>query len=115
MPKKAHIRQGSISNQRIRLTHLCAGQVFGEEDIVNNRKATTSAVCISTEAQVYCIKAEEFLTKLQHPNQEKTWNMILASVYHKDVTTKKKIKLTVYNYHNKEQSPSGIIENKRDS
>lgn len=38
--------------------------MFGEEDVVNNRKATTTIQCISTEATLYCIKKEEFLDKM---------------------------------------------------
>ena len=38
--------------------------MFGEEDVVNNRKATTTIQCISTEATLYCIKKEEFMDKM---------------------------------------------------
>jgi CRP-like cAMP-binding protein len=54
------------TKQRIRLTLICRGQMFGEEDIINNRRATTTAVCISTFAVVYCIKADEFLNKMSN-------------------------------------------------
>jgi hypothetical protein len=77
--------------------------MFGEEDVVNNRKATTSSVCISSEALVYCIKADEFLNRMSHPNNEKTWQMIIERVYKKDISTKKKIKNAVYNYHRENQ------------
>lgn len=74
--------------------------MFGEEDVVNNRKATTSVICISTEAQVYCIKADEFMQKMSVQNNEKTWKMIFDRVMDKDHTTKKKIKSTIVNYYN---------------
>jgi hypothetical protein len=47
--------------------------MFGEEDVVNNRKATTTIQCISYEATVYCIKKEEFLDKINTSGNDKTW------------------------------------------
>jgi len=47
--------------------------MIGEEDVVNNRKATTTISCISHEATLYSIKKEEFLDKMNSGVNEKTW------------------------------------------
>ena len=57
--------------QMIRLSQICSGQMFGEEDVVNNRNYTTTVRCISTSAVIYCIKAEEFLLKLS--KEDNSW------------------------------------------
>mmetsp|Transcript_4759 Transcript_4759/g.7186 ORF Transcript_4759/g.7186 Transcript_4759/m.7186 type:complete len:136 (+) Transcript_4759:78-485(+) len=69
---------------------MCSGQMFGEEDVVNCRKYTTTVRCISTQAVIYCIKAEEFLMKLS--KEDFTWKMILGRVKQKDADTISKIK-----------------------
>ena len=44
--------------QVIKISILCAGQMFGHEDVMNSRNYTTTIKCISNDAKVYCIKAE---------------------------------------------------------
>lgn len=73
--------------------------MIGEEDVVNNRKATTTISCISHEATLYSIKKEEFLDKMNSGVNEKTWQMIIKYVYEKDVETKNRISASMYNYH----------------
>jgi len=60
-------------NQKIRLSQIGIGQMFGEEDVVNNRKATTTIQCISCEATLYTIKKEEFLDRMNSTMNDKTW------------------------------------------
>lgn len=55
------------------------GQLFGEEDIINenlgpNRCYTSTVKCISSTAQVYCMKQDEFLRKFKI-NKE-SWKVI---------------------------------------
>jgi len=73
--------------------------MFGEEDVVNNRKATTTISCISSEATLYCIKKEEFLDKMNSSANDKTWTMIVKYVFDKDIETKNRISASMYNYH----------------
>lgn len=65
------------NKSKIRLSVLCKGQMFGEEDIINDRECTTTVVCNSTEATVYSIKAEEFIIRMGINN---TWDIISARV-----------------------------------
>jgi hypothetical protein len=78
------------ASQAVRLTVACSGQILGDEDVINNRKYTTSCKCLTTKAILYCIKADEFLMKFGR--DDKTWQMIIRRVYSKDLNTKDKIK-----------------------
>ena len=82
-------------NFNVKLSLMCSGQMFGDEDIANNRSYTTTVKCISTYASLYCIKAEEFLMKFG--KDEKTWKMVVERVMQKDDSTKHKIRQSVYN------------------
>jgi len=73
---------------RIRLAQICEGQIFGEEDVVNGRPATSSITCLSTKATLYASNADEFLAKMCTTNNEKTWDMIVKTVLRKDIQTK---------------------------
>ena len=64
--------------------------MIGEEDVLNDRNCTTTVKCISTTAEVFCIKAEEFMIKLGR--DDKTWKTITNRVISKDEETKMKIK-----------------------
>jgi hypothetical protein len=64
--------------------------MIGEEDIINNRNYTTTVRCLSTNATLLFIKAEEFIMKFG--KDEKTWKMIINRVYSKDLNTRSKIK-----------------------
>ena len=77
-----------VSN--IRLTQLCSGQMFGEEDAINDRQYTTSVTCISGNATVYCIKTEEFIQKFRQ--NESTWKLIEERIDDKDTETIMKIR-----------------------
>ena len=87
--------------------------MFGEEDVVNNRKATTNIYCVSAESVVYCIKKEEFLDKMNSNANEKSWQMIIRYVYEKDVETKNRISNSMYQYHSQGNTDNdlGHIEN----
>ena len=47
------------------------GQVFGEEDVLNNRKYSTTVKCLSHEATCFQIKAEEFNYRMS--KDKETW------------------------------------------
>ena len=84
-------------NFNVKLSLLCQGQMFGDEDIANNRCYTTSVKCISTHASLYCIKAEEFLNLFG--KDQRTWKMVVDRVMQKDDSTKHKIRQSVYNHN----------------
>ena len=73
----------------IKVAVLCAGQIFGQEDVINMREYTTSVKCLSTNASVYCIKSDEFFARLS--KDDKTWNQIIDLSYAKDLRSKKYI------------------------
>lgn len=51
MRSKSHYMKVSV---------LGKNQMFGHEDVLNNRNYTTTVKCISNHASIYCCKAEEF-------------------------------------------------------
>lgn len=71
--------------------------MIGEEDVLNDRNCTTTVKCISTHAEVFCIKAEEFMIKLGR--DDKTWKTITNRVISKDEETKMKIKKAAQSQH----------------
>lgn len=71
--------------------------MIGEEDVLNDRNCTTTVKCISTNAEVFCIKAEEFMIKLGR--DDKTWKTITNRVISKDEETKMKIKKAAQSQH----------------
>jgi hypothetical protein len=75
--------------------------MFGDEDIINNRHYTTTVRCLSTNANLYCIKAEEFINKFG--KDDKTWKMVVDRAYRRDVATKTKIKNCVINLNLNQQ------------
>jgi len=48
--------------------------MFGEEDVVNDRKYTTTVRCTSTVASLFAIKKEEFFNRFQR--DDKSWKII---------------------------------------
>jgi CRP-like cAMP-binding protein len=58
MPK---ISQGIV----IKLSHLCSGHIFGEEDIINERNYTTTVKCISSTGVIYVLSNEHFYENFQ--------------------------------------------------
>jgi len=79
--------------QAIRLAVIREGQIFGVEDIANNRNYTTSVMCTSSTGTCYMIKADEFLFRIG--KDDRTWKMIINRLKNKDAMTIQKIKKTV--------------------
>lgn len=75
--------------------------MFGDEDIINNRNYTTTVRCLSTNASLYCIKADEFINKFG--KDEKTWKMVVDRACKRDANTKSKIKNCVINMNLNQQ------------
>lgn len=75
-------QEKGYTKQNVRLTYLCSGQMFGEEDVINGRCYTTTVRCSSMSAIVYSIKAKEFIHKLY--KDEKTFKQINEMVIAKD-------------------------------
>ena len=70
---------GRLQIETFRVTLIGSGQIFGEEDIIQerppqSRKYTLSVKCISNKANVFMMKAEDFLKKFK-PNKE-SWRII---------------------------------------
>ena len=64
--------------------------MFGNEDVLYGRNYTTSVRCLSTDALVYCIKAEEFNHRFSR--DDTTWKMLLSHTSSKDSATVQQIK-----------------------
>ena len=79
-----------LQDQEIKISIICAGQIFGNEDVLNARNYTTTVRCLSNVAQIYCIKAEEFTHRMSR--DDKTWDMLTKMTSSKDDTTVGKIK-----------------------
>ena len=64
--------------------------MFGEEDVINGRRYTTTVRCSSSTAVLYQIKAKEFIQKLYR--DEKTFKQINQRIIDKDKQTFEKLK-----------------------
>jgi hypothetical protein len=65
--------------ETFRVTLIGSGQIFGEEDVTqekpaHSRKYTVSVKCISNKANVFMMKADDFLKKFK-ANKE-SWRII---------------------------------------
>lgn len=58
----------------MRLSQICAGQLTGEEDVINDRNYTVTVTCCSSQGVAYCIDADEFFLKFE--KDEKTWGLL---------------------------------------
>ena len=66
--------------------------MIGSEDVIKNRKYSTTVKCISNSAVLYQIKAEEFIFRLS--KEEKVWSILQEMSSEKDNFTKLKITST---------------------
>ena len=70
--KKIH---GDTKNSHFfNMRNLGKGQIFGVEDVMNLRKYTFDVKCISETAEVFEIKAPEFLARFS--KDDKTWKYL---------------------------------------
>lgn len=60
--------------QLIKVALIGKGQIFGQEDVLSNRNYTTSVQCVSMNAAVYCMKAEEFNYRMA--KDERVWKSL---------------------------------------
>ena len=65
------------------------GQLFGEEDALQDRKYTTTVVCLSGKGALFCIKKTEFLNKFF--KDDKSYDEIKRGILVKDQKTRKEI------------------------
>ena len=79
-----------MKEQTMRITTLCYGKMFGEEDVINERFYTTTVICSSSTGVLYCIKADEFLAKFK--SSSRTWKALVDRIIEKDKEIKEKIK-----------------------
>jgi hypothetical protein len=75
--------------------------MFGDEDIINNRQYTTTVRCLSTNAILFYIKAEEFVNKFG--KDDRTWKMVVDRAGKRDAATKTKIMNCVINLNLNQQ------------
>lgn len=80
--------------EAIKISIVCPGQYFGEEDVLNDRNYTTTVRCLSNEAYLYCVKAEEFTHRMSR--DDKTWKMLHKLNLDKDDFTIGKIQHTIH-------------------
>ena len=67
------------------------GQLLGEEDVVSNLQAyTTSVVCLSDHAEMYCIKADEFVRRLK--SNVESWKTVILMALAKQQAIIEKIR-----------------------
>lgn len=59
--------------------------MFGHEDVLNSRNYTTTIKCISNDAKVFCVKAEEFTHRMSR--DDVTWAMLRNISSSKDQST----------------------------
>ena len=63
-----------INSKQVKIAIICAGQMFGENDVVKGRPYTAQVTCVSTQAILYAIKAQEFVHKFSR--DDRTWTMV---------------------------------------
>lgn len=96
------IQTASIGRLKdIKISLLCAGQIFGHDDVMNNRFYSTSVQCLSSEGSLYCIKAAEFYSKMS--KDERTWNILSEIGEAQDKFMVQKVK-TASHHHKKQQA-----------
>jgi CRP-like cAMP-binding protein len=90
--KQRQLKTGktSILASDIPIAVLTDGQIFGQEDVINEREHTTSVKCLTNDGSLYVLPAFSFFQKLSR--DEKTWNMIVGLSLNKDKSTKRQIK-----------------------
>ena len=86
----------------MKIAIICGGQIFGNEDVLYGRNYTTSVRCLSSDAQVYCIRAEEFNHRFSR--DDTTWKMLLSHTSFKDSATVRKIKNNIVTDHERKVS-----------
>ena len=70
----------------VRLTTVCAGQIFGEEDVVNERNYTTTVKCITAQGVLYAAKADKFINSIS--KDDRAWKKLIEMNVKKDAETK---------------------------
>lgn len=62
--------------QQHKIAFVGPGQLLGEEDVLShNRPYTTSLTCKSNHAELFCIKADEFLRKMK--SNSESWKTVI--------------------------------------
>ena len=72
-------------NSDIRIAIIQKGQIFGHDDVVNDRCYTTSVKCVSNNCQLYVISAHEFYHKLK--KDDTCWKNLTSLVSDNDKYT----------------------------
>ena len=58
----------------IKIQTVCCGQLVGFDDVIGKRFHSTSLKCASAFGQMYAIKQEEFITRMQ--KDYRTWDLL---------------------------------------
>lgn len=91
--QRAGERKKSVARQVMKMSVLCAGQIFGQEDVLHGRNHTTTVRCLSVDSQVFAIKAEEFNARMRR--DDRTWRLLLSDSQSKDNSTLGKIRKNI--------------------
>jgi CRP-like cAMP-binding protein len=75
------------------LAQYCKGQVFGEEDAINDRNYTQTVRCISSCGVVLQIKKSDFIQKFG--KNDATWNQIRERAQNKDQETMQRLTMGI--------------------
>ena len=79
-----------------KIARICKGQMFGQEDVINDRNYTTSVKCVSNSGKLFMIKSDEFYQRIKKDDLSK--DILMNVSYEKDVRTKTKIIMACQNY-----------------
>ena len=66
----------------IRVALLNIGQIFGHEDIMNQRNYTTSVKSVSNDSELYCCSANDFHYFMH--KDDRTWGKLTKMVTSRD-------------------------------
>ena len=64
---------------------ICAGQVFGHEDVIDCRNYSTTVRCLSNEGVLEQCKAEEFVARVSR--DDLSWKILKYITATKDYST----------------------------
>ena len=85
------MRKDTIAKfSEIRIALFCSGQIFGIEDVLQSRPHTVTVKCLTNDASLYSIPAQEFFHVIRR--DDKTQSLVREVSFLKDISTIGKIK-----------------------
>ena len=88
---KAHLKSvnGKLPPTFLKMATVSTGYMLGQEDIIKNRKFSTSVRCLTRTSTLYSISKADFLWRMQR--HVKIWSEIVSSSRVKDSITMSRI------------------------